>query len=609
MQRCFIVPYLLALLMGFLVLTGCKRPPSNILPVSSVEALPDAIVVGAGLSGLTTALEIARGGGRVVVVDMASVFGGHAVMAMGDLCIVETPAQQERGINDSPDLAYDDIMRWGQSPAPEWVRFYVENSRVLVHDWLVDLGVEFEAVLKGQGTENSVPRVHRTKGRGIGLLNPVMRECLAHPNITFEWNRRVERLQIEGGRVTGIAGTSMRTGMPFTLVGRSVVLATGGFQNNLDMVRQFWNGENEFPARFLVGSGIYSMGGGHEMATSAGAAVVEMNQQMNLASGIPDPRHPGGFRGLNARPYGSIWVNVDGRRFCAEFEEPEAALNVLLRQPGATFWAIFDEQIKPGFLVSGSDWGSFAEVERLILKNPELTKRADTIGELASLVGLPVVEVEKTVARYNQMVQHGDDADFGRWGKGRHPRSPAQMLAHPPFYAVQFFPLTRKSMGGVAVDLSCRVLAENGEVIPGLYAVGEMTGSALINGAQGISGMFLGPCILMGRVAGQTILLELGKNPISGAASVAGTPKWLTQCSASDTPTCLSCHELTKQIESPRQGWWHFEKVHRQALARGWDCASCHAEMSPAFSPERHRMDRKSLLQSCVRCHMGGEVN
>lgn len=598
----------LAALVGLAGLgSGCERRAGRpVETVTSRETPADAIVVGAGLSGLATALEIARGGGRVVVVDMGSVFGGHAVMAMGDLCIVDTPAQAARGIVDSPDLAFADILRWGDSPAPGWVRFYVENSRRLVHDWLEEMGVEYEAVLKGQGTENSVPRVHRTKGRGIGLVGPVMRECLAQPGITFEWHRRVERLLVENGRVTGVAGTGLRTGLPFELRAATVVLATGGFQNNLDMVRQFWTGE-EFPARFLAGSGVHSTGGGHRVAAESGVALVNMDWQMNLASGIPDPRHPGSNRGLNARPYGSLWVNAAARRFCAEFEEPEESLAVMLRQPGATYWAIFDERIKPGFLVSGSDWSSFAQVENLILRNAAVAKTAATLDELAALTGLPAAELAATVRNYNRMVAAGSDTEFGRFGAGRTPRSPPRPVEQPPYYAVQFFPLTRKSMGGVPVDLACRVQTADGRTVPGLYAVGELTGSALINGRQGISGMFLGPCILMGRVAGQSVLAETaaGRGTPGPAASVRLPVA--VRSRAADTAACLRCHDLPQMAPLARTGYWHFEQVHRRVLAQRWDCAGCHSEIAPVYDPATHRTAGRSLAQACVRCHVAEE--
>lgn len=571
--------------------------------VAREPAEPDAIVVGAGLSGLAAALEIARGGGRVMVVDRASVFGGHAVMAMGDVCLVGTPAQEARGIRDTPELAVADIMRWGKSSSPEWVRLYAEKSREEIHDWLVAMGVEFDQVLKGQGTENSVPRVHRPKGRGIGLVGPVFQECLKHPGINFHWNSQVDRLLVEGGRVRGVVVTDVRTGVTREQRAGSVILATGGFQSNLDMVREYWGKDLPFPARFLAGSGINSTGEGHQLAARSGAALVAMERQMNLASGIPDPRYKGGNRGLNARPYGSIWVNATGRRFAAEFEDPAGELPVLLRQPGATFWAIFDEGTKRGFLVSGSDWDSFAQIQRLILANPALTKTAETVGELAMAAGLPVAELEATVRRYNAMVDAGHDAEFGRWAAGRSPRSPPRKFGQPPFYAVQFFPLTRKSMGGVSIDLSCRVLAGNGQVIPGLYAVGELTGSALINGEQGISGMFLGPCILTGRVAGRAVLAAAPTRPAAATPAETSILPHLLRPTKADTPVCLSCHDLPKLVQQERAGYWHFGGVHRAVIARGLDCADCHGDIPVVVHPQTHVIKLASLSQACIQCH------
>jgi uncharacterized protein len=87
------------------------------------------VIVGAGISGLSAALELGRGGCEVTVVDMSSIFGGHAVMSQGGLSIVDTPLQREEGIFDSPPLAYDDFIAWGEDASAEWIRYYVDHSR------------------------------------------------------------------------------------------------------------------------------------------------------------------------------------------------------------------------------------------------------------------------------------------------------------------------------------------------------------------------------------------------------------------------------------------------------------------------------------------------
>ena len=111
-----------AIAMG-LVFSVSPRVQASI-PASTPSPQPhsDAIVVGAGIAGLSAAWELAQGGAMVVVVDMASVFGGHAVMATGDLCLIGTPEQAERGIKDTPEVALNDFVTWGEDPNPEWTR-------------------------------------------------------------------------------------------------------------------------------------------------------------------------------------------------------------------------------------------------------------------------------------------------------------------------------------------------------------------------------------------------------------------------------------------------------------------------------------------------------
>jgi hypothetical protein len=157
----------------------------------------------------------------------------------------------------------------------------------------------------------------------------------------------------------------------------------------------------------------------------------------------------------------------------------------------------------------------------------------------------------------------------------------------------------------VAVDSSCRVRTEDGRTIPGLYAVGELTGSALINGDNGMSGMFLGPCILMGRVAGRSILAEMPPARESGESNAnasRGAP--VHRSTAADTAACRQCHDLPRLLEQGRPAWWHFEKVHRTVLAKGWDCAGCHADLAVSAEPAVHRIDWRNLALSCVRCHV-----
>ncbi len=570
--------------------TAAKNQQAGAQPVADASA-SDVIIVGAGISGLSAALDLGRGGAKVLVIDMASVFGGHAVMSQGSLSIVDTPTQRAAGFKDSPELAFQDFHRWGEDPATDWVRYYVDNSKRDIYDWVDELGVRFSEVVASSG--NSVPREHQPIGRGIGLVTPIYRTCLELGTIDFLWNSKVSQLLTVDGRVVGVLIRDMRTGAERKMLGKAVILATGGFQSNLDMVREFWPAEFRFPERILAGSGKNSIGLGHQMAKSVGGELVRMDYQWNYFTGLPDPRAPGSNRGLNATNLYGILVNDEGRQFVNFHSWAKEGMPALLKQKNATCWCIFDEASKSNFSVSGSDWADFKKVDKLILQNKALVKRADTLEELAKLSGLPVQTLLATVARYNELVDQGEDKDFGRFGPGKSTfsNSASPKISTPPYYAMQTYPLTRKSMGGVAIDLSCRVVDKQKKAIPGLYAVGELTGLAGINGKAALEGTFLGPCIVTGRVAARSLLKELAVQP------------------AQATPVksrCNACHDMSKLLATPREGYWHFESVHRATTERGLDCRHCHSELTP-YRADAHRINRQSLTASCVLCHMAQE--
>jgi flavocytochrome c len=570
-----------------------QRPAQarQLLPGDQGNRKPHVLIVGAGISGLSAALELGRGGADVTVVDMSSVFGGHAVMSQGGVSVIDSPLQREVGINDSPELAYGDFIRWGEDADADWVRYYVDHSRSDIYQWLTDLGVRFESVLTAPG--NSVDRFHQPDGRGIGLVLPIYRACLQHDSIRFVWNAQATKLRTENEQIVGIDVRHLRDGREESLSADVVVLATGGFQSNLDMVREFWPRDVTFPERLLAGSGRNSIGLGHRMAQDVGGQLVKMDHQWNYFTGIPDPRRPESNHGLSAANMYGILVNPDGKRFASLHNWAKEVMPLMLRQKRVTVWFVFDEASKPHFTISGSDWSDFKKVDRLVISNPDLVKSADTIEELARKSGLPPANLRATIDRYNELVELGRDEDFNRFGPDRteYNNTASPKLVTPPYYAMQAWPLTRKSMGGVAIDRRCRVLDRKQQPIPGLYAVGELTGLAGINGKAALEGTFLGPCIVTGRVAARSIL-EIPESP------AAPLPQSENQC--------VDCHNVTDLLAKPRPGYWHFEQSHRIVLERGIVCLQCHAELAP-YREADHRMNPQALTATCVRCHVAQE--
>jgi succinate dehydrogenase/fumarate reductase flavoprotein subunit len=226
-------------------------------------------------------------------------------------------------------------------------------------------------------------------------------------------------------------------------------------------------------------------------------------------------------------------------------------------------------------------------------------KSAPTLDALAEASGLPRAALVDTVSRYNQAAAAGVDKDFGREELG-------EGIASPPFYAVAFYPLARKSMGGIRIDTSSRVVDKEGEPIPGLLAAGEVTGFGGINGKAGLEGTFLGPSIVTGRMAGRTIASQIAKSRGVAAAPAADQGKPAISNESFPNEVCETCHHLPDLLSSSRPGYSHFEKVHRVVLDSAFTCNTCHQEMFP-IDLDRHRIDALAQIETCRHCHVATE--
>jgi predicted oxidoreductase len=563
-----------ALILGVLLpASGFAKSARPSSPPTSEHA--DLIIVGSGLAGLSAAVEAGRSGAKVLVVDEASIFGGHAVMSEGELNIVDSPLQRSKGVKDSPDLAYADFTKWGEDNDPGWVRYYVDHSKEEIFDWVTAMGVTFSDLAPHEGS--SVPRIHLTNGRGLGLVRPVYLEALINPNISFRWNLEVKSLLSDHGIVRGVHGRNLRTGEEVDYRSKAVILATGGFQSNTELALANWPVGQPKPPILLAGSGVNSLGSGLKIATDAGAALYHLDHQWNYVRGLPDPRYPGMHRGLSMS-VGGVLVNNNGTEFLSDDMSIAEQFRVAASQ--TTYWQVFDERQSQNLWISGTGWENSATVQRVLLDDTVLIKRAPTLAQLAQVTGLPIEGLTKSVTRYNENHKNKMQA--------------------PPFYAAQLFPLARKSMGGISIDHQARVLNTDAKAMPGLYAAGEVTGEANINGKQALEGTFLGPAIITGRVAARTVLADFS---IQGTKVLIAEPSnsHLTNDSPGKIP-CLSCHQLQSAIDKPRSGYWHFERVHKIVLETHRGCGECHLGMGEPSTPQ-HRIDPLIQANSCTVCH------
>ena len=575
-------------------LYGCTDPADAPMPESLHS---DVVVVGAGPAGLAAALESAAGGASVIVIETNSVGGGHGVMA-GGLAMVNTALQQKKNIQDSPELAYRDWSAYGETNHPEWTRRYAEQSAEMVYDWLTDMGVEFRMILPTP--ENTVPRFHFTKGTSVHVVAPMLRRAFDHPGIRFLFNHEAEELSQTDGRVTGLQVRNLRTNVVLAVNADAVVLATGGFQGNLDKVRAAWPRQDAFPDKLLVGGSRFARGAGHDLAAAVNAEFVDLEKQVVFLNGIPNPRDTD--RALKASNPLAIWVNAQGQRFVNEDSSEKVSVAAVLSQQPASYWAIFDANGRKKFGVRDAPWLSRDTIDTEIIRNSELTRSATSIEQLASSAGLPAETLAASVATYNRAVQANNDLEFGRFSaltskaRGRYKK-----IEKPPFYAVHLFPMSRKNMGGVAIDQKGRVMSVAGEPVAGLFAAGELTGVAGINGGYGMNGTFLGPAVYLGRIAGKNSLEVIDSNAGDELARTQ-TPAAEDQPGNSNAQPAPGSDQLRSLVALGRQGYWHFENSHRLVLDREYECAMCHSSDFD-FAAAESRQARLAQLDSCTNCH------
>lgn len=575
------------------MLTGCFQSSPDTELEAGIDA--EAIVIGAGISGLSAAIEMGRAGVEVLVVDMNSVPGGHAVMA-GGFAIIGTPLQEAAGYQDTPELAYKEWQEWTEVGDPYWTRFYTENSREMLYDWVIEMGIEWTRVVMG-GFENSIPRFHFTEHNALDVVQALVRTALELPTVNFLWNQKVEQLIVEDQQVTGVQVRDVRGGDIKTLRSEHVVLATGGFEGNLDKVLSNWMPDLPKPGRLLIGASVHAQGQGLDLASEAGAQVANMDRQYIYTNGIVNIHDPEGVFAVTAGNVHAMWVDSNGNRFTNEAGLDKEILRDMLNLEIATYWAIFDEPGRAGFAMRGAEWVNNPTDGHPLMDNPEITSKAATLAELADTTGLPADALAATLTNYNALIDAGEDSDFNRFPEMNN--TPPR-IDQAPFYAMQFYPMTRKSMGGVVVDAGTRALNDSGEVVAGLYAVGELNGSVGINGKHGMDGMFLGPAVITGRVAGQTIATAHAQRDTSIGILPSSEEDLLPD--SSTWAASLSATELESLLATSREGYWHFETSHAMVLEREYECTQCHSAEMP-FMPTNNRVSKLAQIEVCSTCH------
>jgi predicted oxidoreductase len=525
----------------------------------------EIVVIGGGLAGMVAALELLDAGKSVVLLDRASRdrFGGLARWSFGGIFFVDSPEQRKNGIKDSVDLAMRDWVRYGELDPNDvwpyrWAEAYVNRCTEEVRGWLTQRDVSiFRAV---NWTErgyfvpgNSVPRFHIVWGTGEGIVLPLIPRLEEHEKagrLHLHFDHSVESLTQEGGTVVGCQGTN-GTGA-FEARGDAVVIAAGGIAGNHDKVRSVWprNQWGEPPEPMLNGSMPEADGRLMDLAEGLGANITHLEKMWNYAAGVRhwEPLFPN--HGLSLVPAKSpLWVNYQGRRFVdpplvGSFDTL-LLVDRICREKKKYSWQVMNRRIANKELaVSGAEFNPavrdkklVAFIFRLLRGNGEQVQEfidhcpdfvtAQSVPELAekmnAVAGSDDVDaelLEREIADYDANIERGtrlqNDDQLRRIAHCRQYLGDRLRTCNNakivdsrsmPLIAIRTQILTRKSLGGIQVDLDARVLDKESNPIPNLFAVGEACGfgGGGMHGKRALEGTFLGGCVYSGRVAARAI--------------------------------------------------------------------------------------------------------
>lgn len=437
----------------------------------------DVVVVGAGGAGLTAASVACENGAKVIVVEKMPIVGGNSLKATGGMNAAGTKFQEALGITDSGVEEFiEDTMNGGhQLNDIELVTTMAQNSSEAV-DWLETIGAPLPKVAATGGTVHKY--LHEPEdGSAVGsyLVDKLNTHC-EDLGIEVMLNTKATKILEEDGKVTGILAEDEAHN--YTITAGAVVLATGGFGSNFDLMTQY----NPALADAVTTNHAGATGDGILMAEEIGADTVDM-EQIQLHPTVY--QETGLLVSESVRSMGGILVNAEGKRFCNDMSTRDAVSQAELEQPGAYAYIIFDQRIVD----------DLKSCEKYI-KNG-LTVQADTYEELAELMGLEgeaAAAFPETMATWNEAVAAGEDAEFGR-NNGMD-----EDLSTAPFYAIKIAPGIHHTMGGVKINTEAQVINTEGNPIEGLYAAGETTGG--VHGGNRIGGNAVCDFVVFGRIAG-----------------------------------------------------------------------------------------------------------
>ena len=435
----------------------------------------DVVVVGSGGAGLAAAIQACDEGAKVLIVEKMSTIGGNTIKASVGMNAAETRYQKLKGIEDSKELFYQETLKGGQfKNNTVLLKEFIERAPQAV-EWLAAHNIELSDITITGGM--SIDRTHRPADRSAvgGFLISGLVKNLNKRNIDVMLDTSVTEIRYTNGAVQGVDLLNDENEV-LTVNAKSVIVATGGFSANRDMVVKYRPELDGFVTTNHKGA----TGGGIAILENIGAGTVDMGEiQIH-----PTVEQTTSYLISEAiRGGGAILVSQAGHRFFNEMETRDKVSAKIIGLPEKFAYVVFDEQVRlnnkaadeyiaRGFVISGA-----------------------TPRELAAKLEMGSDAFLATLESYNVAVDKQDDAEFGRKTAMRHP------INQGPFYAIRIAPGVHHTMGGVTINTDTCVLDAQKQVLSGAFAAGEVVGG--IHGGNRIGGNAVADIIIFGILAGQ----------------------------------------------------------------------------------------------------------
>lgn len=456
-----------------------------VFPTQSADQLDDSydvVIIGSGGTGLAAAIQAHQYGLNVAILEKNAKLGGNTTRASSGMNAAESVVQARLGVTDSMDTFYQETLKGGgYMNDRDMLHFFVEHAPLAI-SWLEDLGIKVDDLTVTGGM--SKKRTHRPSSMapiGAFLVTNLLKLAADRKIPIFNESKVTKLLKNENKEIVGVEVNDAKK-----VTAKAVLLATGGFGASKDLIAKYRPDLKNYRTTNQPGA----TGDGLKLADKVGAQLEQLELVQVHPTVQQDTDHAF-LIGEAVRGEGAILVDHQGKRFVNELNTRKIVSSAITATSEHSAYLIFDQSVRDRVKAI-----EFYDSIGLVV-------HGENIADLAKNINVDPKNLEKTINNWNKAVESHDDEEFGRTtGMDR-------TLSKAPYYAIHIAPAIHYTMGGIHINAHTEVYDTNGNLIPGLYAAGEVSGG--LHGNNRIGGNSIAETIVFGREAGKRIAENLNK--------------------------------------------------------------------------------------------------